>query len=247
MLVVFRFTGLMVFGPVFSSPVIPVRVRVFLSFLLGLAVYPIVTAAHPVHEIVQLDLFSLAPIVVSEILIGAIIGFVASLPMMAAQTGGLIMGQQMGLGFATFFNPAIDDEADIIGQLLFFLALAGFLMIGGLEAMVLAVLHSFDHVSLGGFACDVSAIELITGVLLAAFELALRVAAPLLAIIFLESVAMGFVSKSVPQLNILSLGFPLRILAGFAIVALGLVVINEVVMDGIDETLHAIFDWIGAQ
>ena len=247
MLVIFRFTGLMVYGPVFGSPAIPVRVKVLLSLLIGVAVYPIVSIAHPLNSTLELNLISLAPLVAMELLIGVVIGFVASLPMMAVQTGGLIMGQQMGLGFAMFFNPAIDDESDIIGQLLFFMALAGFLMIGGHEAMVLAVLHSFDHVALGQFTIDAGVIDLLAGLLLAAFELAMRVAAPLLAIIFLESVAMGFVSKSVPQLNILSLGFPIRILAGFAIVALGLVVIDEVMMEGIDEMLRALFGWIEAQ
>lgn len=244
MLVVFRFTGLTIYGPVFGSPTIPVRVKVMLSVLLGIAVYPLITHVHPAQAPLQLDLWSLGPMVAAELLIGLIIGYVASLPMTAVQTGGLIMGQQMGLGFARFFNPAVDDEADIVGQLLFFMALAGFLMIGGHEAMVLAVMHSFDHVPLGGFAPDISVLDLIAGLLLSAFELALRVAAPLLAIIFLESIAMGFVSKTVPQLNILSLGFPLRILAGFAIVALGLVVIDEVVMEWTDELFRILFDWI---
>lgn len=246
-LVVFRFGGLMVYGPVFGSSAIPMRVKIFLSLLLGVAVYPIVSIGNPLNASLTFDLWSLGPLVAMEVLIGIIIGFIASLPMMAVQTGGLIMGQQMGLGFAQFFNPVIDDEADIIGQILFYLALAGFLMIGGHEAMVLAVLHSFEYIALGGFSPDVSVVDLMSGLLLSAFELALRVAAPLLAIIMLESVAMGFVSKSVPQLNILSLGFPVRILAGFAIVALGLVVIDEVIMEGIDEMLNVMFQWIELQ
>ncbi len=245
MLVVFRFGGLMIYGPVFGSPSVPLRVKVMLSFLLGVAVYPLLTHVHPTGDApLQLELWSLAPMVATELMIGMIIGYVASIPMTAVQTGGLVMGQQMGLGFARFFNPAIDDEADIVGQLLFFMALVGFLMIGGHEAMILAVMHSFQHVPLGGFVPDQSLLDLLSGLLLAAFELALRVSAPLLAIIFLESIAMGFVSKTVPQLNILSLGFPLRILAGFAIIALGLVVIDEVVMDSVDFVLQLLFEWI---
>lgn len=246
MLVVFRVGGLMIFGPIFGSAMVPARVKVFLAFIIGLAIYPLLSAETLVGAPVPLSMWLLGPIVAMEMMVGLIIGYVASLPMMAVQTGGLIMGQQMGLGFAQFYNPAIDDEADIVGQLLFFMSLAGFLLIGGHEFMVLAVLHSFSHVPLGGFSPDVSLLALIGGLLLAAFELALRVAAPLLALIFLQSIAMGFISKTVPQLNILSLGFPLRILAGFLIVAVGLVVINEVVMEGIDVALAAIFGWIEA-
>jgi flagellar biosynthesis protein FliR len=94
---------------------------------------------------------------------------------------------------------------------------------------------------------DGELIGLATGLLLAAFDLALRVAAPVLALVFLESLAMGFVAKTVPQLNILSLGFPIRILAGILIIMLGLVVIHEVVMDGAAEGLELIHLWVESQ
>jgi flagellar biosynthesis protein FliR len=74
--------------------------------------------------------------------------------------------------------------------------------------------------------------------------LALRVSSPLLALIFLETVAMGFVAKTVPQLNILSLGFPIRILGGLAIVVCGLVVISDVTMTSMNEAITALFQWI---
>jgi flagellar biosynthetic protein FliR len=244
LLVVFRIGGLMIFGPVFGSSVIPVRIRVFTAFALGLAAYGLLEDRLHVGEGLTLDLWTLAPRVAMELLIGLVIGYVASLPLLAMQTGGLIMGQQMGLGFAQLYNPAIEDEADIVGQMMFFMAMAGFLAIGGHESMVLAVLHSFEHVQLGGFVPDASIISLATGLLMSALELALRVSAPLLALIFLETVAMGFLAKTVPQLNILSLGFPIRILGGLLIVALGLVVINDVTMEGVNDAITTLFEWI---
>ncbi|MCP3905454.1 MAG: flagellar biosynthetic protein FliR [Planctomycetes bacterium] len=244
LLVVFRIGGLMLYGPVFGAPVIPARVKSMLALVVGLSVYPALSRQGFVDVDLHLDLYSLAPIVAMELLIGLFIGFVASLPLVSVQAGGLVMGQQMGLGFARFYNPGIDDEADVIGQVLFFMALAGFLVIGGHDAMLLAVLRSFEHVPLGAFVIDSSVIELITGLLLASFELALRVAAPVLAIVFLQSVAMGYTAKTVPQLNILSLGFPLRILVGVTFVMCGLVVIQEVVMEGVDEGMARLFEWL---
>ena len=238
-----RLGGLMIYGPIFGSSVIPVRVKVFLSLTLVMALYPVL-AARMTPMTLELSLWTLGPIVILEVLIGLAIGFMASIPLVAVQTGGLVMGQQMGLGFAQLFNPTIDDEADVVGQMLFLMALGGFVLVGGHESLVLAVLHSFEHIPIGSSVADADLIALLTGLLLAALELALRVAAPLLALIFLESLAMGFIAKTVPQLNILSLGFPLRILIGMLIIAVGLVVIDEVVMDGVDETLALIFDWV---
>jgi flagellar biosynthetic protein FliR len=249
LLVIFRIGGLMIYGPVFGSSVIPARVRVFLAFIVGVAVYWIVSDGGRAAHALQLHLWLLPPLIAMELLIGLIVGYLASLPLIGLQTGGLIMGQQMGLGFAQLYNPAMDDEADILGQMLFFMALAGFLMLGGHEWMLLAVLHSFEHVPLGmgALAVGPDLIGLVTGVLLSSLELALRVAAPVLAMVFLETVAMGFLAKTVPQLNILSLGFPLRILVGIGTVAAGLVVINDVAIDLMNSTFDGFMAWIADQ
>ncbi len=249
LLVVTRISGLMILGPFFGSSLIPMRVKVSLSLVLGLAVYPVVgvgAGGAPVAEL-PLDLWQLAPVMAMELMIGLVIGYVASLPLVALQVGGLLMGQQMGLGFARSFNPAIDDNADILGQILFFMVLAGFLLIGGHESLLLALLNTFEHIPLpaaASFAPDGELLTLLTALLTAAMELALRVAAPLLALIFLQTLAMGFIAKTVPQVNILTLGFPLRIIAGLLIAIVGLVVINDVMMDEIDRMLELLFRWI---
>ncbi len=244
LLVIFRIGGLMIFAPVLGASVVPVRVKVGLAFLIGIAVYPLLQSTVLANTHLELNLWSLAPMIALELVIGLVIGYAANIPLMAMQTGGLIMGQQMGLGFARFFNPAIDDEADVVGQVLFFMALASFLLIGGHESMVLALLHSFEHVPLGAFTPTETLLDLVLGFLLAAFELAIRVATPLLAIVFVESVAMGFLAKTVPQLNILSLGFPIRIITGFAIIAFGLIVIDGLLIDSLNQTLDQVITWI---
>ncbi len=246
LLVIFRVSGLMIFGPIFGSRVLLPRVKVALAVMLGLAVYPAL-AAGPAAPALGLSLWELPGLIIFELAIGLAIGFLASMPLIAVQIGGLVMGQQMGLGFAQFFNPAIEDEADVLGQILFYTVLAGFLMIGGHEAMVLAVLHSFDHVpvpAVAAGAVDLGLINLLTGTMNAVVEMSLRVAAPLLSVIFVQTVALGFIAKTAPQINILSLGFPMRILVGLFMALAGLAVIDEVVMGQVNETLDLIFSWI---
>ncbi len=243
LLVIFRVGGLMILGPVFGSAVIPAKVKILTGFLIGSAVYPVLAPGLPVGRM-ELDLWLLAPLMAVELLIGLVVGYIATIPMVAVQTGGLLMGQQMGLGFARFYNPSMETQSDVVGQLLFFMAFAGFLSIGGHEALVLAVLRSFQYVPLGEFVIDLNVINLLTGMLLAAFEFALRVAAPVLTLIFLQSLVMGYLAKTVPQLNVLSLGFPIRILAGLSMLMLALFVVNDVVMEGIDLILNRMFEWV---
>jgi flagellar biosynthetic protein FliR len=160
------------------------------------------------------------------------------------QMGGVIISQQMGLGFAQLYNPAIDDESDVVAQVLFFMALATFILVGGLDSMMLTLLHSFERIPAGGVAMDANLITLVTGALGSALELGLRVAAPLLCIIFLETVALGFLSKTVPQLNVLSLGFPMRILVGLTVLAVGVTVLNDVLIDEMDSVLDSLNTWM---
>ncbi|MFM7051441.1 MAG: flagellar biosynthetic protein FliR [Planctomycetota bacterium] len=235
-LVVARVVGLAIQGPVLSSPAIPMRIKGLLVVAMGLAIYPTVSATGTLPQSASLGM--LLPLVVLEIAIGAFIGFMASMPLLAAQFAGLTMGQQIGLGFARFYNPAIGEESDSLEQIMFFLALATFLALGGLESMFSATAASFGSIPAGGVPAmlagqsGASPLAVFTGAMSAAFELGLRVAAPMLAIVCLESVVMGYLSRSVPQLNVMSIGFPVRIIAGLAVIIASLAAIDEVLVDG---------------
>ena len=104
------------YANVLSSSILPLRLRVLLSLALSLALYP--TLGRINHAPISLDLFSLAPAVFCETLIGAAMGLMASLPLYAVQLGGLVMGQQAGMSLGQVYNPALDVETDTIGQFL---------------------------------------------------------------------------------------------------------------------------------
>lgn len=213
-----RVGGLFVFAPLLGSSAIPVRIRAMVALTMTAAVYPLVSGA--ATAVGDVTLASLGWMVFSETLIGLSIGMLATLPIVALQVGGALMGYQMGLAAAQVFNPTLDSEADSISQVLYFLGLGVFLAIGGLEAMHLALAHSFDRVPVGGFRADMAPLALVVGALQSGFELAFRVGAPVFCIMLVESIGTGFLMKTVPQLNILSFGFPLKILLGlFTLIA----------------------------
>ena len=244
-LVVMRLGGLFLYAPLLSMNAIPARVKGLLVVLTGVGAWAVLDADNVAFPAVSImDPWAMVPLGAAEIAIGALIGFLASLPIFALQTGGMVMGQQMGLGFARFYNPAAGTESDVLEQLMVFLAISMFLVMGGLDALFLSVLRSFHYVQAGVFTGD-GAIDLVTGVLLAATELGLRVAVPLLGVVFLETVAMGFVSKTVPQLNVLSFGFPVRIIIGLIMVLAGLEVIMLVSENFIHDVLDSLYDWAG--
>lgn len=239
--VVSRLAGLLVFAPVLGSPMIPMRIKGLLAIALGAAVYPTLHLHRDVP--LTMDLASLAPAMFTEALIGLSIGLIASLPLVCMELGGLLIGQQMGLGLAGFYNPAIDSDADIVGQFLFYAALGVFLAAGGLEQMVRAVVVSFAHVPIGAFSASDSPLQLLVGMLLSGFELAMRVAAPVFAILFVESAAGALIMKTAPQLNVMSIGFPLRIMLGLATLYASLAAVHWAAAGEIERSLDALAGW----
>lgn len=230
-LVLSRLAGLFVFAPMISSSVVPVRVRVMLAFCMAIIVYPLVPPAPP--QAASLDLASLGPAVISESLIGVAIGLIAAMPMYGVQLGGLLMGHQLGLGLGAVYNPAMDTESDFVGEMLLYIAFSVFLALGGLEAAFAAVVGTFQTVPLGGISASQAPAELISGLAASGFEVALRIAAPVLCILLLETIAMGLISKTLPQLNILSIGFAIKILAGIMVLTFALAAIEQVAGDEI--------------
>lgn len=240
-MVLARLGGLFIFAPALGSPAIPAKVKALLVVAMALAVYPTLDLHHEVP--LKLDMMSLAPAMAVEALIGLSIGMIASLPLVSVQMGGLLMGQQMGLGLGSIYNPAMDSEADVAGQVLFYLALGIFLLAGGLEAMHRAMVASFAAVPIGGFGPDDVPLDLIAGMLAAGFELAVRIAAPVLAIIFVETVATGLIMKTAPQINILSFGFPIRILLGITALYASLAAVHEVIAEDVEGSFRIMLEW----
>ena len=243
LLVAARLGGLALFAPVLGSPVIASKVKVLLFLGLAMASMPVLSSSGVLEGVAELSLWQLLAALALEIVVGALIGFIALMPMFAMQTGGLIMAQQMGLGFARFYNPAMGDEADVLENMFFLLALVAFISLGGIDWTVLAVLNSYFYVSVGALQLDASIAQVLSGLIMASIEVGMRVAAPLLALVFLETIAMGFIAKTVPQLNILSLGFPLRIMVGLGTIIAGVTVLGGVLVQYIDQVLDVMMSW----
>jgi flagellar biosynthetic protein FliR len=241
MLVVSRIAGLLVFTPLLANRSLPRRFRAMIAVMFSAAIYPLLPAS------VQIDphasLFELAPLMLSELLIGITIGFLAGLPIIALDMAGFLMGHQMGMGLARVYNPDMGVDTDVISQILMFLGIATFIALGGLEASFSAMVSTFSRVPVGGFDVDRMPLETIVGVIASGVELAIRVALPVLCIVFMLLIGLGFVMKTMPQINVLSVGFSIKILFGLGILAAAIAAVQHAASDEIDRVLKLIVSW----
>lgn len=243
LLVAFRLSGVMLAAPLLASLVIPGKVRVLLVASLALAVYPTLPPSAFALSGAEIDLFTLAWAVMGEVIIGFTIGLLAMMPIAAVQLAGLIMSLQMGFGLAAIVNPALETETEPIGELLSYLALFIFLLIGGLEAAFLAAANTFRHTPPGAFHTGLGPINLFTGVLASGTELAMRVSLPLMGIVLMETVASAFIAKTIPSINITSVGFAIKIVIGIGALILGLNAIDGAIGEHMSQTLRALLHW----
>ncbi len=243
LLALLRMSGLFVFAPLLSSIAIPGKVKALLVFVVALAVFPTLPAAARVT--VEMDVFSLAIAGVFEVLLGVVIGLIALLPVLAVQLGSSLIGQQMGFGLAQVYNPALETESDPIGELLLHLSIIAFIAMGGLEALFLCVARSFEKVPLGGVTVSSVPSQMVLGAVEGGMELALRISAPVLGIILIETIAMGFLMKTMPQMNIMSIGFAIKIVLGFAGLIAAMGAIDAAISGHVVEVGRALMSWSG--
>ncbi len=233
-----RVAGLAIVSPVFGSPSIPKIVRVAIVLTLGFSAWTL-TAGTTIGEV---GLVGLAVILAGEFAIGATLGFLMSIPLIAMQMGGSMMGQQMSIALPSMLDPATGGESDEIGRAFMMFAIVGFVVIGGIEQTYMAVVGSFEHLPVAALASE-SMVTTLTGMLDTAFEFGLRVALPLIAVLMIQTAALAMVARSMPQLNIFSVGLPVRILIGMLVLIGGLGIIGSIMSTMMPDMVGSVSDW----
>lgn len=241
-LVLSRMAGLFIAAPMLGGSAIPARVKALLAMMTGAAVYPAVASHLSVP--VALDLVGVAPLYLSELAMGFVMGLLASIPMMAMEMAGSLIGQQMGFGLAKVYNPEVDFDSDILGRLLFYIAFGAFLVLGGLETMFSILARSFETVPVGALVASRTPLNELLAVLNSGIELAMRVSAPALGIVLLLLLAFGVVGKTMPQVNVMSEGFAIKIVGGLAVLGGSLYAIDIAAGDEVSRVLDLVAGWV---
>lgn len=217
-LLLFRFSGLFLITPIFSSRIIPSKIKVGLSFIFALITLPLITGSHalPGHEMMILIE------ILRELLIGLVIGFMAYLPFAIIQLAGRFIDMRMGFAMVNVADPIHGDTLPLMGQFKNVLVILLFLAINGHHVMIKAIRHSFDIIPLGGAVLTNQSIEVLLRSTADIFVLAFTVVLPVVATLFIADIILGFLARTIPQLNIFVVGLPLKILVGFIMLFLSI-------------------------
>ncbi len=207
LLVLTRISGLVTAAPVWSSPVIPMRVRALLAVSLSLIIAPMVWHQGISHAD---DLLNLLVLVAGEFVVGLSLGLAVTIYFSGLQLAGQVIGQMSGMSLADVVSPTTRSPVPVFSQFLHMLMLVIFVVSGGLEQLLDAMFSMFHQMPPGQAHFSAPLLEALSDIAAISFQLGLRVAAPVMVALLLSIMIMGLVSRTLPQLNVLAVGFSLN-------------------------------------
>src|SRR5580704_5329539 len=207
-----RVSGLMVFCPFLGSDAVPIPVKAGLTLLLTVML-------HPLHGPAALALGSWqwAQTMVSELLVGLLLGLVANFLFESALMAGQILGVQIGYSLANVFDPQTQADTPVLSEFHQMAALLIFLQLDVHHWLLRALVRSFAYLPAGTAWASLAAAS---GLLHAAggiFLAGLQMAAPALVATLIADVALGFLGKASPQLPVLFIGLAVKNLLGLTL------------------------------
>jgi flagellar biosynthesis protein FliR len=243
LLIFSRVSALVMTAPVLGAKEAPMRVRAFLAVALSVVVAPLIWDAkteQPIHVVQMLAL------VAGEMLVGATLGLGVMIIFGGVQVAGQLLGQVSGMSLGDVFNPGLNEDVDAISQLLFYVTMAAFVIVGGHRDVVAALLDTLVAMPPGTAIAPAGSLETMTTLLGQSFMLGIRAAAPALTALLLATVVLGLIARTLPQLNALALGIPLNTIVALAALAFSIGTIVMVFEDQLDTVLDTITaNWRG--
>jgi len=205
-------------APLWSTAGVPQRTRLILGLAITVAIAPGLPEMPPVQPASLSGLW----IMTQQILIGIGMGFAARIVFTAFSMAGEFIGFQMGLGFATFYDPLNSSQTPVITEFITLIALLLFLSMNGHLLYVATLAQSFSAIPVSaqplGAGTWLNLAELGTSI----FSAGLLLALPIVVALMITNIALAVLSRAAPQLNIIALGFPITLMGGFVVLAVSL-------------------------
>ena len=218
-----RTLALFTTAPIFSTRAIPVRARIGLAFLISVAAQPSLSGM-PVVSINGPEAFGA---VVQQVGVGMAIGFAARLVFAAVELAGELVGLQMGLNFAAFFDPMSNAQVSAVSRFLGNMSMLLFIVVNGHLTLLMAVIRSFDSFPVDGNFLDVLRQIKLHTLGADVFASALWIALPMIGLLLFVNLTLGVISRVAPQMNIYAVGFPVTLVMGLVGIAATLPLMDQ--------------------
>ena len=213
-----RILGFLGAAPVFGNNAVPRRIKL----MVGLAVTLGLMLVVPSVPQAALDSWSGLLLIVQQTLIGIAMGLVLRVVFAALDLMGEIISLQMGLSFATFFDPIAGGQTAVVGEFLTLLATLVLLSLNGHLLMLDALARSFEWLPVSATLPHRGGWMILVRFGASIFASGLLMALPVVTALLITNIALGVLTRAAPQLNLFAIGFPITLTVGFGVLLLTL-------------------------
>ncbi|MBP6672236.1 MAG: flagellar type III secretion system protein FliR [Bacteroidetes bacterium] len=211
-LIFIRATSLFISAPMYSHNSIPMQAKIGMGLFLA---FVMMTVAKPPEGIITMNLAGLVILGLKEVLTGASIGFAMQVIFSGVRFAGELISFDMGFSMSTIFDPENGTSFPVISEILYLFLLMIFLMVNGHHFVFEAVYYSYSAVPIGEWNITEATMISVASLTGKMFAVAVKLSAPLLVSLFLANITLGILNKVMPQMNIFSVMFSLKISIGF--------------------------------
>ena len=204
-----RVLALIATAPILSERSVSRKVKVGLAFMITWLLVPMLPPS-------QVTLFSVGGLwlLIQQMLIGIALGFTMQFAFAAVRTAGEVIGLQMGLSFATFFDPGSRLNMPVLARFLDMLAMLLFLSFNGHLWLISLLADSFHTLPIGGEPLNANAFLALTKAGGLIFLNGMMLALPLITLLLTLNMALGLLNRVSPQLSVFAIGFPITLSIG---------------------------------
>jgi len=241
-LILTRVSGLVMTSPFYGSKSIPIQIRGLLAVSLSIMIAPLHLSSlvEPPDTIVNL-----AVMMGKEVVIGMSLGLAVMIIFSGLQLTGQIIGQMSGMQLADIFDPTFNNSVPVFAQLLMMITLAVYLLVGGHRETLGALLDTFSIMPPGQADFSLNFTDALIELMKMSFIAGIRAAAPIVLALLLSIVILGLISRTLPQLNIIAVGFSLNTMVMLGTLAISLGAAIWVFQNQVEIGLEQITDLIG--
>lgn len=197
-------------APIFSSRAFPVRARIALALLIAFAAQP----SLPNQPLISLNGPEAWGTVIQQVGIGLAIGFVVRLVFASFELAGEVVGFQMGLNFASFFDPTLNTQSSAAASFFGYMASLLFVVLNGHLLVLMVVIRSFEVFPVNQNFLEALSLMKLYSLGGELFASGFWIALPIVGMLMFANLALGIVSRVAPQMNIYSVGFPITLAVG---------------------------------
>jgi len=205
--------------PVISSAQTPGRIKTALVFAISLTLFPLMAGAVPNVSFSPIPFLLL---MISELLLGLLLGLVARLIFTAVEFGATVIGFQMGFAAANVFDPQSERQVALISQFQNIFAILIFLAVNGHYMFLQTAVLSYELLPPGQLNLSGEAVPYLMELSSHMFSIGVQFSAPVLAVLLLSGLILGILARVFPQLNVFLISFPINIGTAFIVIALTL-------------------------